>query len=312
MKKIILLTFLCSYLFGFSQTQADLGKIQLSILFSEDQYNNYDSDLLDKVDSKLTQLLSENGIVSTAYNNGLVLQPKIILNNNEVVEGGMQNINVTNITLQLLMKQDQTNMVFASYSKQLKGTGRDQYAALNNAINSLDSNDPAIQKFISQGTEKLMAYYQSNCSQIMTKSANLEKNGRYEESLALLQSIPEKTSCYKTAQTKSIETYRNFQKKNCAAFIKQAKVYIAERNYEEAFPILASIESTSSCSAESNALIKSMDSKITAEERKQWNMQLKMYNDDVALEKLRIRAIKDIAVSYYQSQKRPNSTIIIK
>lgn len=312
MKKIFLLIFLSSYLFGFAQTQADLGKIQLSVLFSEDQYNNYDSDLLDKVESKLTQLLSENGIVSTAYNNGLVLQPKIIMNGNDVVEGGMQNINVTNITLQLLMKQDQTNMVFASYSKQLKGTGRDQYAALNNAINSLDGNDPAIQRFISQGTEKLMAYYQSNCNQIMTKSANLEKNGRYEESLALLQSIPEKTSCYKTAQTKSIDTYKNYQRKNCASFVKQAKIYIAEKEYESAFSILAGIESTSPCSAESNSLVKSIESKITAEERKQWNLDMKMYNDDVALEKLRIKAIKDIAVSYYQSQKRPSHTVIVK
>lgn len=175
MKKIFLLSVILLSTFGFSQTSADIGKIQLSIHFSEEQQNSFDYNLLTKLDGKLTQMLSENGLVSTDYNNGLVLQPNLIINGNEVVEGGMQNVNVTNLTLQLLIKQDQTNLVFSSYSKQLKGTGRDQYAALNNAINSLSANDPALVKFINNGTEKLLAYYQANCNQILTKSANLEK-----------------------------------------------------------------------------------------------------------------------------------------
>ena len=148
MKKIFLFSVMLLGTFGFSQTSADIGKIQLSIHFSEEQQNSFDYELLTKLDGKLTQMLSENGLVSTDYNNGLVLQPNLIINGNEVVEGGMQNVNVTNLTLQLLIKQDQTNLVFSSYSKQLKGTGRDQYSALNNAINSLSSNDPALVKFI--------------------------------------------------------------------------------------------------------------------------------------------------------------------
>mgnify|MGYP003692710201 CR=1 FL=1 len=312
MKKIFLFSVMLLGTFGFSQTSADIGKIQLSIHFSEEQQNSFDYELLTKLDGKLTQMLSENGLVSTDYNNGLVLQPNLIINGNEVVEGGMQNVNVTNLTLQLLIRQDQTNLVFSSYSKQLKGTGRDQYSALNNAINSLSSNDPALVKFINNGTEKLLAYYQANCNQILTKSANLEKNGRYEESLALLLSIPEKASCHKTAQTKSIETYKNYQRKNCASFIKEAKMYIADKNYESAFGVLLGIDSTSPCSAESNALVKNIESKITAEDKKQWDLQMKMYNDDVALEKLRINAIKDVAVSYYKSKTRPNQTIIVK
>lgn len=313
MKKIFLnFALLLTSIFGYCQSQADLGKIQLSVYFPEEDQYNFDSDVLYKIEGKLTQLLSNYGIVSTDYNNGLILQPKIIINGNEVVEGGMQNVNVTNMTLQLLIKQDQTNMVFSSFSKQLKGTGRTESLALNNAVNSLSANDPALVSFIEKGKDKLHAYYQANCAQIMTNSGNLEKSGKYEESLGLLMSIPETASCYKTAQTKSLETYKNFQKKNCASLVKQANMYIAEKDYSSAFSILMDIDSTSPCSAQSNSLVKSIESKITAEEKKQWDLQMKMYNDSVGLEKLRIGAIRDIAVSFYKSKQRPNQTIIVK
>ena len=313
MKKIFLnITFLLMSVFGFCQSQADLGKIQLSVYFPEEDQNNYDSDVLYKIEGKLTQLLSNYGIVSTDYNNGLILQPKITINGNEIVEGGMQNINVTNMTLQLLIKQDQTNMVFASFSKQLKGTGRTESLALNSAVNSLSANDPALISFIEKGKEKLQLYYQTNCPQIIARSSQLEKSGNYEESLGLLLSIPETASCYKTAQAKSLETYKNFQKKNCASLIKQANVYIAEKDYSSAFSILMDIDSTSPCSSQSNALVKSIESKITAEEKKQWDLEMKMYNDSVGLEKMKIGAIRDVAVSFYKSRQRPNQTIIVK
>lgn len=41
---------------------------------------------------------------------------------------------------------------------------------------------------------------------------------------------------------------------------------------------------------------------VNAEEKKQWDFQMKKYNDAVSLEKQRIEAIKEIAISYYKSQ----------
>lgn len=312
MKKIFIFSFwlLCSY--GFSQTQADLGKIQLSISFAEEQQNRFDQSLLLKTEGKFTQLLSNYGIVSTDYNNGLILQPNIIINSEEIVEGGIQNINVVNMTLQLLIKQDQTNIVFSSFSKSLKGTGRSKGLAINSAINSLSANDPSLVNFINLGTEKLLKYYDANCSQIIAKATYLEKSGKFEESLALLLSVPEVATCYETAQNKSVETLRNFQKKNCSAFIKEAKMKIAEKNFTAAFNFIGGIESDSPCVAESNTLIKNIENKISAEEKNEWDLRQKMHQDQVTLEKQRIGAIKEIAVSFYNSQKRPGNVIIVR
>ena len=312
MKKLILSFFMISGLFSSAQNQTDLGKIQLAISFSENQQNTMDFSILEKLEGKLTQLLSNNGIVSTSYNNGLLLQPSLVTIGNEVVEGGMQNLNVTRIMLQLLIKQDQTNIIFSSFSKELKGTGRTQELAINNAINSLKSNDSALLTFIENGKIKLQDYYQSNCTKILNDANNLKKTARYEESLALLMSVPETASCYQSAQNTSLEVYKNYQKKLCSENIRQANMLIAERDYSSAFTVLSEIGVDSPCAAQSNAVVKSIDSKISALEKQQWDLKMKIYNDAVALEKQRINAIKDIAVSFYKSQRRPNQIIIIK
>lgn len=312
MKKILLSFFIGLGFLAFSQSQADLGKIQLAIAFTENQQNSIDENILQKIEGKLTQLLANNGLVSTGYNNGLLLQPNLIITGNDVVEGGMQNINVMRITLQLLIKQDQTNVVFFSLSKDLKGTGRTRDLAINNAVNSLSANDAALVNFLEKGKEKLQNYYETNCTKILNEAGNLSKSGKYEESLALIMSVPETASCYKTAQNKSLEVYKSYQKKICTQNIQQANMQIASKDYSAAFQALSEIDTESPCAAQSNALIKSIDAKITAEEKKQWDLQVKIYNDAVSLEKQRINAIKDIAVSYYKSQKRPNQLIIIR
>lgn len=312
MHKLLILSFWLLSANIFAQSQADLGKIQLSISFTEDQHNRFDQDLLQKTEGKLTQLLSNFGIASSDYNNGLFLQPNIIINSEDIVEGGMQNINIVNMTLQLLIKQDQTNLVFSSFSKTLKGTGRNTGLAINNAINSLSANDPSLADFMKRGSEKVLGYYDANCDQIISRSTNLDKSGRFEESLALLMSVPEAASCFKTAQNKSVETFRNFQKKNCSSEIKDAKMYIAQKEYSAAFDILGNIDSGSPCAAESNTLVKNIENKISAEEKKQWDLQMKLHQDQVTLQKQRINAIKDIAVSFYNSQKRPATTVIFR
>ena len=66
--------------------------------------------------------------------------------------------------------------------------------------------------------------------------------------------------------------------------------------------ILSQIDPSTPCFKESLSLVNNAASKIDVEEKKQWDLEMKVYNDDVALEKQRINAIKDVAVAYYKSK----------
>lgn len=307
--KLLLILILTIFSKSYAQSAEDIGKIQLSVIFPENIIEQYDQALLGKIESKLQQMLSEKGISASNYNNGLILEPKIIVNSKDVVEGGMQNINVYNITLQLLVKQDQSSLIFSSLSKNLKGTGRTEALALSNAVNSLSSNDPALLIFIDKAKEKINHYYTENCSRIAENAENLSKKGQYEESLALLMTVPESASCYKTAQLQALATFKNFQKKDCSMLIKQATSAKAVKDYSTSLQILNQVESTSPCASQSNILVKEMEGKISADEKRRLDIQLKLHNDEVALEKSRINAVKEIVSSYYKS-KQPNIIIV--
>jgi hypothetical protein len=84
--------------------------------------------------------------------------------------------------------------------------------------------------------------------------------------------------------------------------IQQAKTTIIGNDYGGALNILADIDPSATCFKEAQTLAKSVEAKVDAEERKQWDFKMKQYNDAVSLEKQRIQAVKEIAVSYYKSQ----------
>ena len=120
-------------------------------------------------------------------------------------------------------------------------------------------------------------------------------------------SVPEEVKCYSKIQDKSIEVYKAYQNQKCSVQIHNASVSLTANDFTTALETLRQIDPTAICFKEAQLMMKKIESKITAEQKKQYDLQLKMYNDQVALEKLRINAIKEVASAYYKS--RPNTVV---
>ena len=124
----------------------------------------------------------------------------------------------------------------------------------------------------------------------------------YDKAIALLMSVPEEVpSCYNNIQDKAIEAYKAFQTQKCSELIQKAKSSMSSNDYIGALNSLSKIDPSTKCFTEVQLIVKSAEAKINAEEKKQWDFQMKQYNDAVNLEKRRIEAIKEIAISYYKS-----------
>ena len=213
----------------------------------------------------------------------------------------------------MFIKQVDNNILFSSISRQVKGSGNNKQTAITNAISKIPTNDAQFKAFIETGKGKIIQYYESKCQDIMTKSESLVKMQNYDEALGLLQTVPEEVSCYNKVQEKSIEAYKAYQNQKCAKQIQEAKTTLAANNYNSALEILSQIDPSATCFNESQTLMKNAESKIDVEEKKQWDLKMKVYGDNVALEKQRINAVKDIAVAYYKSKPTTvNYSYIIK
>jgi hypothetical protein len=265
------------------------------------------------LDTKITQIVTISGLSDSGYNNNFVIYPKFAFNEINVVEGGMQNITIVSAELSLFVKQVDNNILFSTISKTIKGSGSNKELAITNAISKIATNDIDFKTFIEKSKTKIIKYYETKCSDIIQKSDGFVKSQQFEEALGLLMSVPDAVSCYGQVQVKAIEAYKGFQKKNCTKQMQLAKNSIAANDYVGTLNILSEIDPASPCFKDSQNMAKTVELKVTAEEKKQWDFEMKQYDDAASLERQRVNAIKEIAVSYYKSQTSDvNYTLIVK
>lgn len=287
---------------SFAQTTNDIGKIALSVVMP-DNIDGLDNSQLSKLQTKISQIVTVSGLGASGYNNNFVIYPKFAIYESNIVEGGMQNITVITADLSLFIKQVDNNILFSTINKPLKGSGSTKELAIANAISKIVTNDPDFKTFIETGKLKIVSYYQTKCADIIKKSDTYMKMQQYEQALGLLMSVPEEvSSCYDKIQNKAIETYKAYQTQRCAELIQKAKTTLAGNDYSGALNILSDIDPSASCFNEAQTIAKVAEKKVDVEEKKQWDFQMKQYNDVVSLDKQRIEAIKEIAISYYKSQ----------
>jgi hypothetical protein len=285
-----------------AQSVEDVGKIALSVVMPEN-IDGLTVSQLSKLESKIIQMATKAGLSASGYNQTFVIYPKFAIYETNTVEGGMQNITVITTELTLFIKQVNNNLLFSSVSRQLKGSGKTAEIALNNVISQIPVSDKIFASFIDEGKNKIVKYYEENCDDIVKKADAFIKMQQYEQALGLLMSIPEEVSaCYDKILQKSIDTYKSYQKQRCAEQLQEARTLIAGRYYDEALNVLSGVDPSTECFNDAKTMVKSVENKVNAEYKKNWDLQVKIYNDAVALEKQRINAIKEIAVSYYKSQ----------
>lgn len=298
---------------SFAQNSDNIGKIALSTVMPEN-IDGLNVSQLSKLDTKITQIVTASGFGASGYNNNFVIYPKFAIYESNLVEGGMQNITVVTAEISLFIKQVDNNLLFSTISKPLKGNGSSKELAITNAISKIPTSDPEFKVFIETGKTKIIQYYTAKCSDIIAKADTYVKMQQFEQALGLLMSVPEEVSgCYTQVQNKAIEAYKAYQTQRCAEQIQLAKTTLASNDYVGTLNILSEIDPSVVCFKEAQTIAKSAATKVDAEEKKQWDFQMKQYNNDVSLEKQRIQAIKEIAVSYYKSQpKTVNYTYIVR
>ena len=298
MRTILLIIFIIIFELGFSQT----NNFTIGILLPEPNSKINDSSI-SKLETKLTNFLNKSDVFSYGYSNDFVLYPIIDIAESGVVQGGLENLAVSKVEISFVIKQLSTGKTYGSVTKTFKGSGKNESQAIANSFSQINPTDKDLHDFLAVSKNNIEKYYAENCSKIIQNANNIGKTGDYEQSISLLQSIPDiGNSCFENAQKTSISYYKLYQKKLCSNNIIKAKSEITLNNYENAAYYLEFIDNESECFKEANNLINQISSKITKKE-----------NQAIDLETKRINAIKEIGKAYYSNQaKSTNYTVIVK
>ncbi len=291
--KTLKLFLIFSMIANIVNAQSENTNLTLGIIIPEIS-NDFNQVQIQKLESKITQIINNSNEVSVGYTNDIVIYPVISIEETSVVEGGLQNMTVATIDLTFFIKQISTNTVYNTMSKKIKGSGNNKIQAITNAFNLIKVTDEVYKQFISSTKSKILKYYTENCKTIIQTATNLSAKQDYEQSLSLLQSIPiASINCYYEAQEKSLEVYKKYQTILCSKNITTAKSAIATNNYETALQALEVIDPSSTCYPEVQKLIVQISSKVAKKEKQ-----------ELDLEKQRINAIKEIGKAYYSNSIR--------
>ncbi|HMJ48370.1 MAG TPA: hypothetical protein VK498_13640 [Ferruginibacter sp.] len=291
---------------GFSAINAQnnnkLSSINLSVILPTN-VDGLNESQLSKLESKIIETVTNNGISSEGYTQNFVIYPKFEIYDEKDSKGGMRSIKILNYNLSLYIKQLSTNIIFSTYSKSIQGSGYNKNEAISNALESIDPSDTKLNDFVKNGKEKIIKYYQSNCD-IVIKKVESERNIKnYESALATLLTVPEEaTTCYDKAQSKAKTVFTELQKYKCSQYLQKAKTSTASANYDEALEYLSWIDPTSPCASESKSLINLNASKVSQERKKEWEFLIKAYSDGVALKKAQIQSMNNLAISWLKTQ----------
>lgn len=139
--------------------------------------------------TKMRQMISLNGL--SAINDAplFIIFPEIAVVDEQVTTT-IPAMYIKEIEVNLVVADQYTKTAFSTVSYNLKGAGKTEKKAYQQALKRINPRDPRIKAFISKGKEAIIKYYNSDCDLIITRANSLLEQGQKEEALKLLNSVP--------------------------------------------------------------------------------------------------------------------------
>jgi hypothetical protein len=297
MKKLIFLSFMA--VFAICAAGQNSENIVISIV-SPKQVDNLDASQTASLGKKMLNAASKSGMVNTDRISGIIMYPVFTINAENEVEGGMRNLKVIDADISFIVKNLDSEKVFATYNLQIRGSGTTRQHAINSAISNISVKGADFDSFIVSARRKIMDYYTENCSSIQATAQSYAKQQDYETAIALLASIPEATACYSQALQKLEPLYRDYQKHRCNELLQQAQSLYAGHQYMDALSILQDLRVfDSDCSREAKALSAKIEVKLTEDEKREWALAEQKAKSKTAIAEKTIDAVSNIATAFF-------------
>ena len=244
-----------------------------------DQIENVPASAKKMLLNKLGQLVTANGISDNQYNSRFIITPNIVVATKEVMPTAPVKV-VLVLDVTLYIGDGIAGTLYASETFNLKGVGTTETKAYMQALKRLKPKNEAMQAFISRGKDKIIDYFNSNCSQIQKEADALANSGRVEEALGMMLSIPSASTCFDKSQTKTKALFIKAANRDCKLRLNEAQaIWSANQDIEaarEAARILSSVVPEADCYGQVKALFSKIEARAKDLQDRDWNYKLKV------------------------------------
>ncbi|MBR3449963.1 MAG: hypothetical protein IKH24_03890 [Bacteroidales bacterium] len=286
MKRItIALSLLLMSFLTFAQDH-DVAALSIRVQQPEREYLTASSCRL--LQTKMTQMLTHNGISKDMPSNRFVMTAKANVLNKDIIAGSPSRIS-EQIELTFIIGDVLENIKYGTYILNLTGIGLNEEQAIQQAIKTVKVNDPGMSQFIDQSKAKIVAYYRENEAKIIRDAELLVSQGCYDEAVYSLAMIPDACgSCYEHCRDKMLEINQQRIDHEGESLLSQAKAAWAKspnaNGAKEVYPLIADINPAASCYKQVDPFLKQITNKLVADDRRAWEFKMKQYEDEKARE----------------------------
>lgn len=261
-----------------------------------------------RLEAKLTQALSKAGVIGAPYDAQFFIAGRFDDAYNDVTGGPSQKV-IVKTTLTLFIGDAVNQKVFASESFDLKGVGSTDQMAYNRVLNQINPSNPKLVKFIQEGRDKIIEYYDNNYSSILAKARQAMTGRKYDEALFYATSIPSCSKGYAEASQLATKIYSDNIDYAGAQLLAKARgewaAHPDAEGAEQAHYYLSQIDPGAACYPQVAALTKEISKTV----KRNWEFEnIQKHNDAVALQKQRIAAARAVGVAW--ASNRPRTRVV--
>jgi hypothetical protein len=310
MKKLIFLLVGILPLLGISQNNLgsadDYARIALDVYIPE-QVENIPDHAKSLMVSKLTQAVTEKGMGGGGVSPRFLVTAKMELLTKDVTPT-VPPMEAYTFEIYLYIVDFVDNNIVSSTSFSAKGAGSNSNKAYTNALRTLSLKNSNVDRFLDEGKRKIIEYYNSRCDFVIARAKSLATQNQFPAALNTLSSIPEVCKdCYMKALDEIGPIYQDMIDHDCQMMVNVANsVFAADPTSNGAMmagAVLSQIDPDSRCYNDSQGLISKMAAKVLKDEQRDWSFMEKVFENQVMLESLRIRAFRDVGVAYGNNQQ---------
>lgn len=286
-------------------TENDDVKISLTA-FIPDQVEGIPDIVRNNLLNKLNTIVTQSGI-SGGMNERFVITAVMNVISKDVV--GVPVKTSINVDLTLFIGDGYEGTKFSSTTLSISGVGNNETQAYIQALNKVNARNQVIQNFINTGKIRIIDYYNSKCDIIIKEAQNLASRNEFQQAIQKLTSVPsECKECYSKSMDNLLPIYQKEIDRQCQLNIAKAKnIWASKQDANTASEIanfLYEIEPNSKCYNEAKLLSDNIAKRVREQEKREWDFKMKVYSDQVDIQKQTIKAARDIGVAYGNNQPK--------
>lgn len=252
---------------------------------------------------------SANSRLLATMSKGIVCVPKFEIYDDRVVEAGLKNVFIVDISLTMSIQYIYEDIIFSNLQKTIQGSGRNREQAINNVMRNLRINDPVWSQFLASTREKIVNYYEQSCSSLAEQARQLDQLDLTVEALSILWPIPKEVDCYEEIKELTIQVYKRHINRQCAITIQKAKAFLAANRYDDGLSALSKIDPISSCAEEAEILIDTIAQEIDLNIQTNRNSELMLRMEETKLAEIRLQQMEAEIAKYRESVFRKKTSM---